>query len=308
MEETVLRRKNTFIIFLKALVFLFLFQIILGISLVSGKIIEGGLDALINSQADGMLYFENHRVLAWTGLVVLLVILPLAHILGKLAFRGRPDSFYFMEQGWKNCLYGAVLGTLFPMAIVSVYFMLGHVDFVGGPERLMPQEICASLIGYGLLMLFVGYYEEVISRGILTCEWAHTWGSWVAAITVSGVLFGMMHTANIPANPGEKLRIIVSGVLFSWLLAVVMLRYKSLKAAIGLHAGWNFGLGCIMGCSVSGQPLNLTMFQTELRGPDWLTGGEFGLETSIPVNILLLVLIVLFLREINFGALRGENS
>ena len=304
MNDTMLKRKNPFIILLKGIGFTLLFQVILGISLVIGDIIEGNMDNLVHGV--GGLNFTNHRVIAWMGLTMLLAGFPISQIIGKLAFRGRPNSFYFMESSWKNCLYGAVLGTLFPMAVVSTAFLGGHAKFIAGPERLIPQEIIASLLGYGLLMLFVGYYEEIISRGILCCEWAHTWGSWVLAITLSGLLFGIMHTTNIDATLGEKIRIILSGTLFSWLLAAVMLRFKSLKAAIGLHAGWNYGLGCIMGCSVSGQELNLSMFRTEFYGPDWITGGAFGIETSMPVNIILVVLIYLFVREINFSELRAE--
>ncbi len=190
------------------------------------------------------------------------------------------------------CL-GFAFGTAIATALVTGLVLTGHANLIALPGRLKPQELVASILGFGMIMILVGLYEETVFRGLLQCEWAFKRKSWISAISASGLLFGWMHTIQIQADNQEKLRILFSGFVFSWFLSVTMLYFKSLKAAIGVHAGWNYGLGGLMGCTVSGNNLNLTIFSTEMYGPVWLTGDNFGLETSAFVNILLTLLTVI---------------
>jgi hypothetical protein len=47
-----------------------------------------------------------------------------------------------------------------------------------------------------------------------------------------------------------------------------------------LHAGWNFFQDGIFSLAVSGHKVKDGLLLTELSGPDWLTGGAFGIEGS----------------------------
>ncbi len=285
--------KNPFKVLLKAALFLAGFQLILGVTLMIGYVIEGQAQFLIEATDTGPLEFSNHKILAWTGLFLLLVGLPLAGLTTRLITRNRPATFFFLEESWMKFLSGFALGTVIATALVSSLLLTGHANLIASPERLEPQELVASILGFGMIMILVGLFEETVFRGLLQCEWAFGRKSWIPAISVSGLLFGWMHTINFDADNLIKLRILFSGFVFSWFLSVTMLYFKSLKAAIGIHAGWNYGLGGLMGCTVSGNNLNLTIFSTEMNGPAWLTGDSFGLETSAFVNILLILLTVI---------------
>jgi len=293
MIHSELPAKNPAIVLIKIIALLIVFQLLLGVSTVIGYIVEGDIDLLTQNQG-GAFEYPNHRILAWTGLMLLLIGLPAAGLISRFAMRYRPEKFFFLENSWVKFGFGVAGGIILSVFAISLVGVLGHSKIIAGPGRLIPQEIWASVLGYGLLMILVGFYEEILYRGLLTCEWSHRFGSWFWGITLSGLLFGLMHTLNVQGTISDKIKIIVSGLLFSWLLAAIMLRYKSLKAAIGVHAGWNYGLGCLMGCVVSGKRFNMTLFQTDISGPDWLTGGVFGLETSLLVNLILLVLISFF--------------
>lgn len=302
MLQTTVPVKNPIIVLLKAILYSVLFQIFMGVSLIIGFIIENKLDLMAENNFNVMI-IPNHRILAWTGLTLLLMVLPISGLLAKLVLRSRAPSFYFLDQSPGKLIAGILGGGGLAVAIVGGLLISGHGTIIASPGRLVPQEIWASFLTYGLLMLFVGYYEEIISRGLLMCEWSLCARSWIAGITISGFMFGLVHVFNLETTGPERFRIIVSGILFSWLLAAVTLRFRSLYAAIGVHAGWNFGLGAFMGCIVSGQRLNLTLFQTEICGPEWISGGNFGLETSLIVNGLLVIIIWYLWRGIDLDSL-----
>ncbi len=58
---------------------------------------------------------------------------------------------------------------------------------------------------------------------------------------------------------------------------------RRLWLPIGIHFAWNFTQGGIFGSSVSGNQLGEGLLRSTLTGPDWLTGGAFGVEASIAV-------------------------
>lgn len=290
MNQPLKPARNPLTVLLSATLLLLVFQALLSASLIIGYVVEGRMHFLLENPENTPLQFSNHRIPAWTGLFLLLVGLPLAGLTIRFMTRSRPQRFYFLQDGWMRCLLGFCAGVALPVAIVGALLVTGYARITAFPGRLSPRELVASILGFGLIMILIGLSEEFVFRGVLTCEWAYRWKSWVPAVTLSGILFGMIHTLNIDATIIEKYRIILSGLVFSWFLSAIMLASRSLKMAIGVHAGWNYGLGCLMGCDVSGQPLNLTVFSTVLTGPPWLVGDRFGLETSSVLNVLLLLI------------------
>jgi uncharacterized protein len=60
---------------------------------------------------------------------------------------------------------------------------------------------------------------------------------------------------------------------------------KSLPLCMGVHMGWNFTQGAVFGSAVSGTSTG-SWLKGSFTGPDWLTGGAFGVEGSV-VTVLL---------------------
>jgi hypothetical protein len=50
--------------------------------------------------------------------------------------------------------------------------------------------------------------------------------------------------------------------------------------AIGVHFGWNFAQGGIFGVAVSGLQTG-GLLHSHLVGPEWLSGGAFGVGVSV---------------------------
>ena len=76
---------------------------------------------------------------------------------------------------------------------------------------------------------------------------------------------------------GWRLILKVAGVL----LAAAYLRSRALWLPWGIHLAWNAVLGVGFGLPVSGLTQFAVVVQGTAQGPEWLTGGGYGLEASV---------------------------
>jgi membrane protease YdiL (CAAX protease family) len=145
-----------------------------------------------------------------------------------------------------------------------------------------------------LMPAVVGILEELVFRVILFRILEHIGGT-LAAVVVSAGLFGLAHAANPGATP---LAITFLTVELGVFLALVYTMTQSLWMVAGVHMSWNFMQGFVFGSDVSGLQPSSGIMRTSLDGPDWLTGGAFGLEGSIVtlgvslVGILIVVSLI----------------
>jgi len=65
---------------------------------------------------------------------------------------------------------------------------------------------------------------------------------------------------------------------------------------IGIHIGWNFTQGGIFSVPVSGWTQE-GLFQGSLTGPEWLSGGQFGVEGSIVAVVVCVSLALVLLQQ-----------
>ena len=175
--------------------------------------------------------------------------------------------------------YGAgfVLGGL--MVCVSV----AGIAALGGLRAL--SVATGSIIALPLLMhVTVGLIEEMMLRCIFFRIVQESVGSGLALLA-SGLLFGGMHLVNDNISVLAIANIAVAGVF----LASAFLLTGRLWLCAALHAGWNFFQEGVFALAVSGHAVKTGLLVTELSGPDWLTGGAFGIEGSA-VDLVLVAL------------------
>jgi hypothetical protein len=90
------------------------------------------------------------------------------------------------------------------------------------------------------------------------------------------------------------------------LLGLCYLRTRSLALPIGLHLGWNWAQGSLLGFGVSGTTEVQGLWRPVFHGrPEWLTGGAFGLEASLPCALVCGLAIFLLGR---WKGLSGDAS
>lgn len=185
---------------------------------------------------------------------------------------------------------GLLGGVALFAGVVAVVAALGGfgIDGLRGIGRLWAMLAMAVLSGV---------FEEVIFRGIVFRHVESLAGSW-AALAVTSLFFGAVHLGNPGATWFAALAIASEAGI---LLGAAYMLTRRLWLAIGLHAGWNFAQGWIFSAPVSGGKAPDGLLITHRAGPEWLTGGAFGLEASAVamglVTAVGLALLALAIRQ-----------
>ena len=65
------------------------------------------------------------------------------------------------------------------------------------------------------------------------------------------------------------------------LLSIAYIKTLSLWMPIGLHIAWNWTQGPLWGMNVSGMDIANSFLVSAPKGPELLSGGEFGAEGSL---------------------------
>jgi membrane protease YdiL (CAAX protease family) len=180
---------------------------------------------------------------------------------------------------------GFAIGAALFSVTIGIIAALGGYAVVG---RASP----AVLLGAVAMTVESGVFEEILFRGVLFRvleEWLGTW----AALVLSSAFFGLAHLQNEHATLWAALAIALEA---GTMLAGAYLLTRRLWLAIGLHAAWNFTQGAIFGVAVSGTTDTKGLLVSEPRGPDWLSGGAFGAETSVVAMSVCSVAAALMLR------------
>lgn len=140
--------------------------------------------------------------------------------------------------------------------------------------------------------LYSGMVEEAVFRGVVQRQIEAAFGTW-AALAATSAFFGLAHLVNPGASLFAAFAIACeAGILLG---AAWLVTGRRLAAPIGLHMAWNFTQGWVFSIPVSGSEPPQGLLETRLSGPEWLTGGAFGLEASAVSLVLASVVGVALL-------------
>lgn len=217
---------------------------------------------------------------------VLGVIILLLHFFEK---RG-PDAIGlpFARNAFKETAIGVLLGA------VPVCLLIG-LAVIAGYGVVVPGEMDASgLVVMLLPMLLAGFllaaWEEFVMRGYLLRQLSLGINP-TAAVLITGILFGLMHSGNPGANWQGLLYTAIGGILMGWLVV----RSGSLWLVIGYHFGWNASASELFGLQLSGFDESGSVLTSTLSGSDWVTGGSYGFEASLPAVVFEVIVLSLTL-------------
>lgn len=178
--------------------------------------------------------------------------------------------------------------------LVIAFYLLAVIGGLYAMGCYVPAEIhfdVSSQVEGLAIFLVVAVSEEVMCRGIVYRLMADRWGV-ATALVVSSALFGIMHIFNDGATLWSALAIAITS---GWLLGIAYSYHRTLWAPIGMHWAWNYLEGSIFGCMVSGNaPIGTPLVTSSLAGADWLTGGVFGPEASVPTVMVGIVVAALY--------------
>ncbi|HLI63746.1 MAG TPA: type II CAAX endopeptidase family protein [Terriglobales bacterium] len=197
----------------------------------------------------------------------------------RIAAQGLPRV-----KGWlKQFLLGSILGFLFTVLAVAPIHFWGHFR----TRNLMTWHLVPNLGAVILTLLCGTLAEEVMFRGYPFQRLEQAIGT-PRAVVLFSVFYGILHGLH-RLNPEANGWGIANTVLIGILLTVAYLRTRALWLPWGIHFGWNATLGLVLGLPVSGfRVFNLWIY-TQAYGPNWLTGGSYGIEASAPGAIVILL-------------------
>ena len=139
------------------------------------------------------------------------------------------------------------------------------------------SSVLVSTLSFLIVFVFVGWNEELLSRGYhlqtLASGLNLVWG-----IVLSSAVFGLLHLGNPNATWISAAGIFLAGLF----LAYGYVRTRQLWLSIGLHIGWNFFEGVVFGFPVSGIDI-YPLTHIRIQGPELWTGGAFGPEAGLVV-------------------------
>jgi hypothetical protein len=131
-------------------------------------------------------------------------------------------------------------------------------------------------------------FEESLFRGYMLQTFVRAGLGWLA-IGSTSVFFALVHLGNEGANALSTMNTALAGVWFG----AAYLKSRDIWFPFGLHLMWNWIQGSVFGIEVSGikhlvkAPLMLEVD----NGPNWVTGGEYGIEGGIVTTVAILLSI-----------------
>lgn len=190
-------------------------------------------------------------------------------------------------KGLPQLAVGIAIGIVMFLVPTAVVLGSGQYQTVA-PEASQSGGLAALplVLAFLIVWLVQGTTEEIVVRGYLLQIHGQQLPAWVAVL-ITSVGFALAH---LGAGPLALLNIVLVAVFFSF----ISLRRGSIWLASGIHVGWNYTQGNLLGIPVSGSARDTALV---FLGPtpgssDLLTGGRFGIEGSLPATALLAALAV----------------
>lgn len=190
-----------------------------------------------------------------------------------------------LRKPWlRDAAMGLAIGAALVALAAACIALFGHLSF----NLSHSHQLVKPLIVVLATLVFGAMLEEVMFRGYPFQRLVESTGP-LGGVLILSALFGAAHLANPAASLLGFLNTVAVGVLF----CLAYLRTRSLWMPWGIHFGWNFTLGVIFGLPVSGITGFAVLVRSKAEGSQWLTGGNYGIEASVPGTVVILLGIFL---------------
>ena len=173
-----------------------------------------------------------------------------------------------LQGMWRELGSGLGLGTLLVAACTLVLMAAGAYAITGSAHpgvmlKPLPEQI------------MVAFLEEVLFRAVIFRLLEKSWGT-TLALAGSTLLFIVAH---VPNDGFSVLAGVMTGVAALALTGAYLVT-RRLWLPIGLHFGWNYLFDAAISVPVSGHAAR-GWVQVSVSGPEWLSGGTYGIEGSV---------------------------
>lgn len=236
-----------------------------------------------------VIYAQKHKL--EVPIYVQAMIVLIASVACQI-MRRKPLNELFGRLGYKwvkDLCIGLLTG--FSIMIMPAIFLY-ITGCIGWTKNTISIEALFSIIG---VFASVAIAEELLFRGFMFQRMVDAFGVWVAQI-IGAAYFLLIHMDNPELNNGTHILAYINIFFASIMFGLAYLKTNSLAMPIGIHFMANGTQGALLGFGVSGNLEKGILSPRFLVQTDWLTGGSFGLEASLPGLLMVIFTIILLLK------------
>ena len=261
--------------------------LMLNIGQVVGILLSVGI-ALLNNEENSHYRFLSESYLPMVGVFSVLILYS-----------------FFIDKNSKKCILPATFGglkgntlRLGALGYMTGVFMISACVLVS----FMHHNVLFS-IGYTDAVYFIvafvlvciqSFSEEFLIHGYALHEYMSFYNPHTSVL-LSSLLFALLHLV----NAGLTVTAIISGIMFSTLLAFICYKFDSLWGCCALHASWNYFQNIIYGIPNSGLVSGGSLFNiTQSEASLFFFDPVFGIEgTWLAISVYTCLLIALLLKK-----------
>lgn len=178
------------------------------------------------------------------------------------------------RAGWqREWGIGAAAGWALALAVVLPPLLSGHLN---GHVYFDLRLTGLALLSLATLVVFT-LVEELIFRGYAFRRLIEALGPSWASVVMSVVFALVLLRAS---QPSRLMNGFLVSALFGLILAMAYLRTHGLWLGWGVHFAYRAVTAVILGLPIAGRVDFSSITDTYARGPQWLTGGQFGLDAA----------------------------
>ena len=271
-----------------SVVFLLLASI-LSQELAMGLLALAGVPAWLYHIVGGLLYVASAYIMVWLFCSKYL----------------KEDMKIFCIPGCRIQAKWAVTAVLLPVLVSVVYLFLPGSYAVNAMDT--GTKLAFVTRGIFLAGVGAGVVEEMLFRGLLMNVVIKKCGR-VVGIFAPSVLFASLHIIGMNFSLLSCVQVMVAGTLVGVMFSLIALEGQSIWNSAIVHAVWNMiiiGGGLVIGTELD--EYSICSYVLETRS-FLLTGGEFGIESSVVSIIGYLVVSLVALQMIRRGKETGDRE
>jgi hypothetical protein len=195
----------------------------------------------------------------------------------------------FNKSTFTSFSAGFLYGILAYIAAALIAVAFGNLEFTSDAGT-RAGSILQSWAFAAMLLSAPAAFEEVLFRGYILQTFVRNQRS-VFGVIFSSVLFAAVHSFNPNVSQIALANTFLAGVWF----ATAYLVTKNLWLPFGIHLAWNWTQIAVFGSEISGfsRLVPISLFNENDGGPDWLTGGNYGIEGGLACTIVISIAIAI---------------
>lgn len=223
-----------------------------------------------------------------------IIILLTSLVCQMLRRQALTELFGKFNMTWlKEFVMGGLMGSALMLVPAFLLQMFGWIDLQWNSVGV------SSLTSSLFLFAGVALAEELLFRGFVFQRLISGLGPGPAQVLIA-IFFLLTHLNNPGMSGGIKVMASINIFLASILFGLAFLRTRSLAMPLGMHWMANWMQGGVLGFGVSGTEQSGLIIPVFGDVPVWLTGGQFGLEASLP-GLICVVLMLIALYRMNIA-------